>query len=51
MGPKVRAAIQFVEATGKEVLITDAESLKRALAHEAGTFIVADGELETASLS
>jgi carbamate kinase len=51
MGPKVRAAIQFVEATGKEVLITDAENLKRALARESGTFIVADGELETADLS
>jgi len=50
MGPKIRAAIQFVEATGKEVLITDAEHLKKALAREAGTFIVADGEVETASL-
>ncbi len=50
MGPKIRAAIQFVEATGKEVLITDAEHLKKALAREAGTFIVADGELETATL-
>jgi carbamate kinase len=51
MGPKVRAAIQFVEATGKEVLITDAESLKSALAREGGTFIVADGKMETATLS
>ena len=50
MGPKVRAALQFVEATGKEVLITDAEHLKKALAREGGTFIVAEGELETASL-
>ena len=50
MGPKVRAAIQFVEATGKEVLITDAEHLKRALEREAGTFIVAEGEVETAPL-
>lgn len=50
MGPKIRAAIQFVEATGKEVLITDAEHLKKALAREAGTFIVANGEVETASL-
>jgi carbamate kinase len=46
MGPKVRAAIQFVEATGKEVLITDAEHLKQALERKAGTFIVASGEVE-----
>jgi carbamate kinase len=51
MGPKVRAAIQFVEETGKEVLITDAENLKKALAREAGTFIVADGDLENATVS
>jgi len=44
MGPKVRAALAFVEKTGKEVLITDAEHLKDALAHNAGTFIVADGK-------
>lgn len=42
MGPKIRAAIQFVENTGKEVLITDAEHLKDALARRSGTFIVAD---------
>ena len=46
MGPKVQASIDFVEATGKEVLITDAEHLKPALAREAGTFLVAEGELE-----
>jgi carbamate kinase len=49
MGPKIEASIEFVEATGKEVLITDEESLKRALAREAGTFLVADGEVETAA--
>lgn len=49
MGPKIRAAIEFVEATGKEVLITDAEHLKAALARESGTFIVAHGEVETAA--
>ena len=48
MGPKIRAAIEFVEATGKEVLITDEESLKRALKREAGTFLVADGDVEYA---
>ena len=43
MGPKIRAAVAFVEKTGKEVLITDAEHLKDALARTSGTFIVADG--------
>ncbi len=46
MGPKIRAALQFVEATGKEVLITDAEHLKDALARKAGTFVVPDGRDE-----
>jgi len=50
MGPKVQSAIDFVEATGKEVLITDADSLKMALERKAGTFIVADGEPEVASI-
>jgi carbamate kinase len=50
MGPKVQSAIDFVEATGKEVLITDADSLKKALERKAGTFIVADGEPEYVSL-
>ncbi|HSN55344.1 MAG TPA: carbamate kinase, partial [Candidatus Sulfomarinibacteraceae bacterium] len=49
MGPKVAAAIDFVSATGKEVLITDADSLKKALERAAGTFIVADGEIEVAA--
>jgi len=48
MGPKIEASIEFVEATGKEVLITDEESLKHALARQAGTFLVADGDVETA---
>jgi carbamate kinase len=51
MGPKVRAAIEFVEASGKEVLITDTENLKDALARKAGTFFVAKGEVEYAPLS
>ncbi len=51
MQPKILASLEFVEATGKEVLITDAESLKKALVREAGTFIVADGEVETAKLA
>jgi len=50
MGPKVQSAIEFVEATGKEVLITDADSLKQALERKAGTFIVTDGEPEYAEM-
>ena len=41
MGPKIEAAIQFVRATGKEVLITDVEHLRDALAGKEGTRIVA----------
>lgn len=44
MGPKIQAAVAFVEKTGKEVLITDAEHLKDALARTSGTFVVADGK-------
>lgn len=44
MAPKIRAAIEFVEATGKKVLITDIEHLGAAMAGEGGTAIVADGE-------
>lgn len=51
MGPKVRASMDFVEATGKEVLITDEDSLKRALDGRAGTFLVPDGEVEYATLA
>jgi carbamate kinase len=39
MGPKIQAAIDFVVATGCEVLITDIESLPAALAGDAGTRI------------
>jgi carbamate kinase len=44
MGPKIRSAIAFVEKTGKEVLITDAEHLKEALARTSGTYIVPNGK-------
>ncbi len=44
MGPKIRSAIDFVERTGKEVLITDAEHLKDALARTGGTYVVPDGK-------
>ena len=40
MGPKVEAAVQFVRATGHNVLITDVEHLREALEGRDGTFIV-----------
>jgi len=42
MGPKVEAAITFLEHGGSEVLITSPASLERAFAGESGTRIVAD---------
>jgi carbamate kinase len=51
MGPKIQSSIAFVEATGKEVLITDEHSLKRALEGEAGTFLAPDGEIEYATVA
>jgi carbamate kinase len=39
MGPKIDAAIRFVEAGGREVLITRAECLSAALDGETGTVI------------
>jgi carbamate kinase len=41
MGPKIEAAIAYLQAGGKEVLITSPENLERALAGETGTHIVA----------
>jgi carbamate kinase len=41
MGPKVRAAIEFVERGGKEVVITSPAHLEEALAGETGTHVVA----------
>ena len=40
MAPKMRAVAQFLEAGGKEALITNPENLERALAGETGTRIV-----------
>ena len=39
MGPKIDAAIRFVEAGGHEVLVTRAESLAEALEGKTGTYI------------
>lgn len=40
MGPKIRAAIQYLEAGGREALITSPEHIARALRGETGTRIV-----------
>ena len=40
MGAKIRAAIEYIQAGGKEVLITDAAHLKAALIGRSGTRIV-----------
>lgn len=40
MGPKIEAAIDFVAATGRRVLITDISHVHQALDGEAGTAIV-----------
>lgn len=41
MGPKIRAAIEFVEKTGRNVLITSGPRLAEAVRGRAGTHIVA----------
>jgi carbamate kinase len=40
MGPKIEAALQYLERGGEEALITDPPNLSRALAGETGTRIV-----------
>ena len=40
MGPKIQAAVWFLEAGGSKALITNPENLERALAGETGTWIV-----------
>lgn len=40
MGPKIESALQFVRATGKQVLITDVEVLREALEGKDGTLIL-----------
>jgi carbamate kinase len=41
MGPKIEASIQFVRATGKQVIITDVDHLRDALEGREGTVIAA----------
>lgn len=43
MGPKILAAIRFVEATGAEALVTSPENIERALAGQTGTRITTGG--------
>jgi len=43
MGPKIRAAIEYIEAGGREVLITTAGQLKAALLRRTGTRIIRNG--------
>jgi carbamate kinase len=40
MLPKIQAIVEFLEAGGKEALVTDPENIERALAGETGTRIV-----------
>jgi carbamate kinase len=42
MGPKIRAAIEFLEQGGEEVIITSVACLEAAIAGQAGTHIVHD---------
>jgi carbamate kinase len=40
MGPKILAAIDYIQSGGKEVLITSASHLKAALINRSGTKII-----------
>lgn len=44
MGPKVESALHFLQAGGKEVVITSYEHLRDAVAGRAGTHILPDAE-------
>ena len=48
MGPKVEAALRFLQAGGREVIITSYEHLCEAVTGEAGTHIVPDGDKSSA---
>jgi carbamate kinase len=47
MGPKIEAAVAYLESGGKQVVITSPESLVRALRGETGTRIAVDGRRST----
>ena len=40
MGPKIEAALEFLERGGREVIITSPDHLAAAVAGETGTHIV-----------
>ena len=46
MGPKIQAAIEYIEGGGKEVLITSANKLRAAVERKAGTRIIPGGKDE-----
>ena len=46
MGPKIAAAIQYIETTGKDVIITLPEALTEAMAGRAGTRLHPDENFE-----
>ena len=46
MGPKIKAAIEYIEGGGKEVLITSSNKLRAAIERKAGTRIIAGGKDE-----
>jgi carbamate kinase len=50
MGPKVESALHFLQAGGKEVVITSYEHLRDAVAGRAGTHIFPDAEAITRRL-
>src|SRR5579859_966997 len=50
MGPKVESALHFLQAGGKEVVITSYEHLREAVAGRAGTHILPDAEPLTRKL-
>jgi carbamate kinase len=44
MGPKIEAAIRFLERGGQEVLITTPAALERGIRGETGTRVVAGSD-------
>ena len=42
MGPKIKAAIKYVQSGGKEVIITSANHLRAALINRSGTKVIAE---------
>ena len=40
MAPKIQAVIRFLEAGGKQAIITNPENIGRALKGETGTWII-----------